>query len=248
MYHGFGRRPPAADPFNLFVPEEDFERQIRYLARFYRPLDLTAFLGGLRAGRWPKRAVLVTIDDGYISTLEIAGPILARHRVPAVAFICPGRLGGRSSWMLRMPDEDLMTASQVRELSGFGIEPGSHGMDHTLLTGLDRGDLVRQVDGSAQALADLAGNRPRAFSYPEGAFDDAAVRAVRDSGYEVAFSVRVDGGRFAVSRRGVNARDAFSTFAVKLMPGFTRLRGAVQHPRLRRVAARVLGQRGKPTA
>jgi peptidoglycan/xylan/chitin deacetylase (PgdA/CDA1 family) len=248
MYHGFGRRPPDADPYNLFVSAEDFERQVRFLARFFQPLDLTSFLRGLRTGRWPARSVLVTIDDGYVSTLEFAAPLLARYSVPAVAFLCPGRLGGRSSWIREMPEEPLLTAPQVRELPRFGIEVGAHGLDHTLLAGLDRGDLRAQVHGAAEALADLLGTRPRAFSYPEGEFDDAAVQAVRDAGYEVAFSVHMDGGRFAVPRRDVNARDAFTTFAVKLMPGFSWVERSVRHRRLWRVAARLLGQRGKPIA
>ena len=33
MYHGFGTRSPDADPQNLFVPVEDFERHLRVLRR-----------------------------------------------------------------------------------------------------------------------------------------------------------------------------------------------------------------------
>jgi peptidoglycan/xylan/chitin deacetylase (PgdA/CDA1 family) len=243
MYHGFGSRPPDADPYNLFVPAEDFERHVRFLARFFRPLDLTSFLLGLQNRRWPPRSVLVTIDDGYVSTLELAAPLLARHGVPAVVFLCPGRLGGRSSWIPEMPDEPLMTAQQVRELPRFGIEVGAHGLDHTLLPGLDPDDLRAQVHGAAEALADVLGTRPRAFSYPEGQFDAAAVRAVRHAGYDVAFSVRMDGGRLAVPRRDVNARDTFVSFAAKLMPGFSWVERWTHHPQVRRAAARFLRQR-----
>jgi len=47
MYHGFGTRPPEADPFNLFVPAEDFERHLRVIRRYLRPLDLGGLPGPL---------------------------------------------------------------------------------------------------------------------------------------------------------------------------------------------------------
>jgi peptidoglycan/xylan/chitin deacetylase (PgdA/CDA1 family) len=65
-----------------------FERQIRHVARAYHPIDATELLAALD-GRHslPSRAVLVTFDDGYRDFLNVAWPILKRHRVPAIQFI-----------------------------------------------------------------------------------------------------------------------------------------------------------------
>ena len=39
------------------------------------------------AGAFPPRAVLVTFDDGYASTMEWAAPLCKRFEVPAVFFL-----------------------------------------------------------------------------------------------------------------------------------------------------------------
>ncbi len=248
MYHGFGTRPAEADPQNLFVPVADFDRQLRLLRRVFRPLDLDGYIAGWRhGGRWPARSFLLTMDDGYESVLGEAAPLLERYGVPAVAFVCPGRSGGTSAWMDETGDERLMTADQVRLLPGYGVDVGVHGMDHTLLPGLDDEALSTQVVASRDALTEILGHAPRAFAYPEGKFDDAAVRAVRDTGYEVAFSVEEGGDRFTVPRRAINTRDSVVTFGVKLMPGYDRLeRMSAGRPAIRRLAALVAGQRRGP--
>lgn len=244
MYHGFGRRPREADPHNLFVPQSDLERQLDVITRYFRPLDLDGFLAGLGRRRWPGRSVLVTIDDGYASTLEVAAPLLQSRGIPAVAFVCPDVLGGTSSWMDEMPGEPLLDSGGVRALARYGIEVGSHGLDHTLLPGLPADALREQVEGSADRLADVLGRRPRVFAYPEGKFDAAAARAVREAGYEAAFSVTDRDGRYGITRRGVTARDSLTMFSARLLPGFERVeRLSVGAPKVRRLAARALRQR-----
>ncbi|MDP9342251.1 MAG: polysaccharide deacetylase family protein [Actinomycetota bacterium] len=247
MYHGFGTRTPDADPQNLFVPVADFERHLRLIRRLYRPLDLDAYLAGWDRGRWPVRSVLVTMDDGYVSTLDDAAPLLERYGVPAVAFVCPGRFGSASEWMVQSGGEPLLTAEQVKELPEYGVEVGVHGMDHTTLPGLTDEELYAQVVRSQDELAAVLGTTPRAFAYPEGKFDDAAVRAVRDAGYAVAFSVQEGSGRFTVPRRAINTRDSAVTFGVKLLPGYARLeRMSAGRPGIRRLAARLARQRPGP--
>lgn len=247
-YHAFGVRSGTADPNNLFVPPADFERQVRLLARVTTPLTLDAYLDGLERGRWPARATLVTIDDGFRSTLEVAAPILARHGVPAVLFALPGRLGGVSEWMAETPDEPLVTADDLQEMADHGIDVGVHGWDHRPMVGLDEVELDRQVVHSRDALADVVGRVPRALAYPYGGHDVTARLAVAEAGYRAAFTVDVgDDGRHARRRRNINTRDALWTFAVKLVPGFDAAwQATAGHPRLRRIGARLAAQRPGP--
>ena len=216
MYHAFGTRSDADDPWRLFVPTEAFERQIASLvARRAHFLDLDGYLAGLRTGRWPARSVLVTVDDGYLSTLTEAAPVLARHRVPSVLFALAGSLGGSSSWMAEMPDEPLLDADGLRALEGHGMAVEVHGWDHTQLPGLPADELRRQVVDARAALADVLGRVPRAFAYASGAHDAPARAAVRHAGYEVAFAVHDAADRFAVRRTDVNPTDTDLTFRLK---------------------------------
>jgi peptidoglycan/xylan/chitin deacetylase (PgdA/CDA1 family) len=251
MYHGFGTRPAEADPFNLFVPVEDFERHLQLIKRYLKPLDLAQFIAHLPTRKWPRRSVLVTMDDGYRSVLTEAAPRLRAAGIPAVAFVCPGRFGGESSWMEETSDEPLLTAEEVAQLPEFGFDVGVHSMDHTRMPGISPEELRRQVGDARDALAEVMGERSRAFAYPEGLWDPAAVEAVRHAGYETAFSVddcSDDEGsdRFTVTRTAINTRDSQLTFLTKLVPGFAKLeRMSKGSPRLRRMAARLAGQRDR---
>jgi peptidoglycan/xylan/chitin deacetylase (PgdA/CDA1 family) len=231
MYHGVGSRPPAADPYNLFVPTRSLESQLRtQLARGRRPLDVGDYLAGQGDGR----DFLVTFDDGYRSVHDEALPLLRHLGVPATVFVLPGRLGGVSGWMPEMPDEPLLTAAEILALRAAGIDVGLHGLDHTALPGLPPDRLREQVDAAAGQLAELTGERPRAFAYPYGAHDAAVRAAVADAGFEVAFATHCGDGALAVPRVDVNATDTPATF---------RLKTAAAYPRLRRLGAALPGIR-----
>lgn len=245
-YHGFGPRTGEQDPHALFVDTPDLETQLRVLARWTRPLDLDAYITGLHdGGRWPRRSVLVTIDDGYRSTLEVAAPLLASAGIPSVLFVSPARLGATSAWMEEMPTEPLLDADELGELGRYGMEVGVHGLDHTLLPGLPERELVRQVEQARDALADLVGYRPRAFAYPEGRWDPAAAHAVAVAGYDAAFAVEHGApGPHTIPRRPVTGLDRLPTFLLKLLPGYEQAWAALDRMSwLRSLVGRAAGQR-----
>lgn len=129
----------------------DFEAKLRFLAENdYRTLTLdeaAAYLGG--AGRKPPRAVVLTIDDGRLSTWTVGYPLLQNYGMCATAYVIPGyldegeprpRLGETDG---RGPDVDplsareavdrstVMTWSEVRHLHESGvIAIESHTMLH----------------------------------------------------------------------------------------------------------------------
>ena len=218
MWHAFGDREDTTDPYRLFVPEKVFAQQLDLLAeRGSHFLELEEFMAGLETGRWRPRSVLITIDDGYVSTLDVAAPLLAARAVPAVAFVLAGRLGGSSDWMHEMSTEPLLGADGLVELERHGVRVESHGWDHRLLRGLSPPELHRQVATSRTALSDVLGREPVAFAYPSGAHDLPARRAVKEAGYRCAFSVHhCTKDRFALRRVDINPTDTKLTFRLKV--------------------------------
>lgn len=250
LYHAFGHRTAEEDPHNMFVPVESFDRQLGHLlASGWTPLDLDGWLAHLAAPRRLPRSFLVTMDDGYVSVLEDAAPVLARHGVPAVLFALAERLGGTSDWMPEMPAEPLLTAAQLRELARYGVEVGVHGGDHTLLRGCPPAELARQTRGAADRLEEVLGYRPRAFAYPWGVHDRAAVRAVADAGFLAGFSISgrcVDGGgadrRHAAARWDVNSTDTDLSFRLKASSWWPlAAAAAARAPRVRSAVHRLVG-------
>jgi peptidoglycan/xylan/chitin deacetylase (PgdA/CDA1 family) len=101
-FHSVAEAPQAAwiDPRYRLDPRR-FERQMRFLAARRTPVSLNHLVDAMEAGRdLPPRTVVVTLDDGYLDHLTVAGPILAKLGIPATFFIptgCASR--GENQWI-----------------------------------------------------------------------------------------------------------------------------------------------------
>ena len=244
MHHGFTDRPRADDPEGLFVTLSALEAQLdQLLNRGWRALDLDGYLSALSSASRARRAFLLTMDDGFASVTGVAEP-LRRRGVPAVLFVPTELVGRTAAWLPHPADEPLLDGGELRQLSASGIEIGVHGLDHRPMTGLDDAELRRQCLEARTCLADLVGRPPRAFAYPYGVFDRNAQRAVEAAGYQIAFSVHDDAGRFAISRVDVNAFDTLLSFRLKTLPPYRRMWRLAGHlGPLRRAVNRAVNQR-----
>ena len=238
MYHAVGTRTADVDPDNLFVPVEQFERQLDAITRRgLVPVDLGVFLTGTA----PRRAVLLTFDDAYTSTLELAAPRLAARGWPAVVYVASRTVGSCSHWNVN-PEERLLDADGLRQLVSHGFEVGAHSRTHCDLRGLDAVGLRDEIVGSADDLEEMLGVRPRSFAFPFGYHDAAARAQVETAGFDCAFAVHDGRGMFALRRVDINARDNDRVFTAKLHPAWPLVqRTAGLVPPLRRVAHRVAG-------
>jgi peptidoglycan/xylan/chitin deacetylase (PgdA/CDA1 family) len=91
-YHGVrpdGLRPGATTFEGLHVTATELDAHCRLLRAACHPISLERWRQALAGGPpLPARPTLVTFDDGYRSVLTVAQPILARHGIPAAAFVC----------------------------------------------------------------------------------------------------------------------------------------------------------------
>jgi len=87
-YHGFGDSDlHQFQPF-LFMRRDTFARRMRCLARMRLPIiSLQEGVSRFRAGRISHCEVVITIDDGWKSTLTDAIPILVELKFPACVYI-----------------------------------------------------------------------------------------------------------------------------------------------------------------
>jgi peptidoglycan/xylan/chitin deacetylase (PgdA/CDA1 family) len=94
-----------------------FQRQLDHLAGTMRPVSLDQVIEAT-AGRaeLPRRAVLITFDDGERSVLETAAPLLRQRELPAVAFVVAGLLD---------TDEPFWWI-EVEQLAGLGASTSRH--------------------------------------------------------------------------------------------------------------------------
>jgi len=110
------------DPHVLSADAEAFDTQMAYLTRHYAPVTASQAADALRGtAPLPRRAVLVTFDDGYRDFLSVAWPVLKRYRVPAVLFV-PTAFPGTTLAFWWDEVYQIVTASSAVEirLPGFG--------------------------------------------------------------------------------------------------------------------------------
>ena len=170
-YHRFGSKSSK-----LTVTTTAFEAQMDYLAKNgYRVISLARlarFLEGKEP--LPRKSVVVTIDDGFRSTFEIAYPILARHGFAATVFLYSDFVGA----------SDALTWAQMKEMIASGlIEIQPHSKTHTNLTlGLPgetdaryRERMAREIEAPIGLIRDRLATRSLTFAYPYGDVNETVV-------------------------------------------------------------------------
>ncbi len=224
MYHQVGRFPPMEFHRASYCDVDRFRAQMRYLKVVGATvLSMTNVLQVLRGETpLPRCAVALTFDDGYENFYENALPILRQYNYPATAYILGALTGGPAAWLdPGVVQPPLMSWSRIRDLPRYGIEVGSHGLNHKRLNGLDAKTLREEVTGSKTVIEDKLGLTVSHFCYPYGNHDLAALHAVAAAGYVSAVTCQrgaatPDFDPLALPRKGVSFGDSIMRFAWKL--------------------------------
>ncbi len=88
-----------SDPQLLCVTPPHFEEHLNHLQQQYQVLSLRGLAETLRIGKSPRRAVVLTFDDGYADNLYDAKPLLERFGIPATVFVTTGQITAeREQW------------------------------------------------------------------------------------------------------------------------------------------------------
>lgn len=214
---------------------ERFERQIATLARRgFRGVTFADAASGRAGGQ----TVAITFDDAFRSVLELAAPILARHRMPATVFV-PTSFPSRSEpmswpgidrWFDTEHENELLPLSweELGDLRERGWEIGSHTHTHPRLTELGDEELRGELRTSLAACADSVGTACRTLAYPYGDHDQRVIEATRAAGYAAAAALPSPWAPpqdpLSYPRIGIYHRDSLGRFALKVSPLVRRLR------------------------
>ena len=227
-YHRFGVKTSK-----LNVTPAAFEQQMDWLARngytvitFAR---LARFLEGKEA--IPAKSVVITIDDGYRSSYEIAFPILKKFRFPATVFLYTDFVGA----------SDAMTWAQMKEMTASGlvtIQP--HSKSHANLTQRlpneteprYRDRIRREIGAPVAAIKERLSEPSFTFAYPYGDVNEYVVDLLVKDNVSQGVTVTPGGNPFfaypyMLRRSMIFGNEDLETFKSKLVT-FVRTSSRIQ--------------------
>ncbi|MEO7723851.1 MAG: polysaccharide deacetylase family protein [Chthoniobacterales bacterium] len=196
-YHRFEKKVRRPD---TEITPEAFEAQLKELQEKKIPVipmqDFLAWKRGEKA--IPSKAAIITIDDGWKTTYEVAWPILKKYNYPFTLFIYTegikgGKYGGGAA----------MSWEQLAEMRDAGVDIQAHSATHQdLRKAADKATgrknlspqeytewLDSEVAGSKATLEQKLGIRVNCFAYPFGYYNDVVRDATKKARFEAVFTV-----------------------------------------------------------
>ena len=226
MYHAVaGPGEPAS---RWVITAKSLRRQLGWMRLRRHPVISLGEYARLRSQHRlpPARSVILTFDDGYTDTAELAHPLLRRHQAPATLFVVTGAVGTSNEWDAEGPlaHRPLLGWEELATLGREGLEIGSHTVDHPDLTTREPAAARDEIGDSMETLERRLGERPLHFSYPYGRRNADVIEAVTRAGYATAVGITPGLNGQAVPARELRRLEVWGTrslirFAVDLWLG-----------------------------
>jgi peptidoglycan/xylan/chitin deacetylase (PgdA/CDA1 family) len=181
LYHRVG----AGTTSEVDLPPALFDEQMAWLAARRVAVTLDVALNSLEGvATQGDDPVVVSFDDGTADLVDVALPILVRHRIPAVFYLATDFIecsrqfphgGAPLSW------------SAVSDAVSTGlVSIGSHTDTHLLLDRADSASAAADLDRSVALIEDRAGVTAVDFAYPKAVMANGDVEAVVRSRFRSA--------------------------------------------------------------
>ena len=182
-----------------------FESQLRYYCEHFSPVsldDLLAFQNGIWTADKP--GLILSFDDGFRSSYEIAAPLLDEYGFTGWFFISPGFLDipiqqqrekARDATLVsrqyaKNDERVFLTWDQVKELDKRHVI-GCHTLTHRRLrSGLSAQTLHQEIVHSKEILEHQLGHEVPVFAWvggEEASYSHQAARIIEEAGFRVAF-------------------------------------------------------------
>lgn len=177
----------------------------------------------------PPKSILITIDDGYVSSYDVGWPLLKKYGFPFTMFVYLNYIqkGGKS-----------ITWEQLGEMRDAGVEIGSHTVSHQDLRRKPSkapGDydtwLKEEIANSKQVIEDKLGIKCATIAYPFGLHNEKVHAAVKEAGYEAGFTtygarLGMNASFATLGRYDVTTKDARGTDSFTVAIGFHGMKAA----------------------
>jgi peptidoglycan/xylan/chitin deacetylase (PgdA/CDA1 family) len=219
-YHQFTEDSVSQN--KMIVTRAEFESQMDYLAannyQVFALSELGSFINGKK--ELPIKSVVITIDDGYKSYLDVAYPILKKHNFPSTMFVYPDFIGAGPA--LKWQDVTFLSKTPLVDIQ-------SHSKSHDSLSPLPGGEsdkdylarLKIEVEGAEKILSRRTEQAINHFAYPYGNSSLEIVELLKQNDYELALTVQKGSNPafsapFLLHRTMIYGGDSLHTFKKSL--------------------------------
>lgn len=209
LYHKIGQYPRDAKFPGLYVTEENFDKQIKYLKnKGYTFITLSELkilhdyrYGHSNAGANGKnkiqedipanlinekgKYVSITFDDGSKSVYSNGFKVMKNNGVKATVFMVSGLIGGVNDWDIRNGEtaDEMLDVKDLKEMAEYGIEFGAHTKTHPHLTQISPEQAYNELFESKKDLESLLTAGINFFAYPYGDFSEEVIDIAKKTGF-----------------------------------------------------------------
>lgn len=201
MYHALVEQSrPELNPLHLDCAL--FEQHLAWLrAQGYAGITATELCRRLDSRLPAAKAVAFTFDDGYLSLLMLAAPLLRKYGFAATLFLTTGFVGepdfsAQPAFARDVPPTDRpLTWAEIQTLQQLGWDIQAHSYRHRPHADLSATELAAEMQSSRRCIAEQLGQAPHLYAFPYGSYSRHALAQLAQSGYAAGFSVH--GGQAA---------------------------------------------------
>lgn len=212
VYHKFSKH--VSD--RMTVREDAFEEQMAFLKRNgYRVIRLQELFDFLdRKSPIPKKSVVITFDDGWLSMYEIAYPILKRYGYPATLFVYTD---------LIRPSNTSLDWRKIREMAQNGIDMQCHSKTHRSLGKLEDEETLQayfeavkaELVESAKIIKRQLNKDVKYLAYPFGDTNSLVIAMLGKLGFQGGLTVVRAGNPFFSDNFRVGRSMIYGNFELK---------------------------------
>jgi len=163
MYHNVSLTKSEA----LTISVEKLEEQFAYLAdKGYKSCHFKELMD---LGELPyKKNIVITFDDGYVSQMELAVPLLEKYNLKATFFVPLNYLGKTDEWFTS--SVKIMTSEQFHTLNPMTIELAFHSFYHKKYNELSEAEIEEDTQLCFDSVSEKRFPFAAVLAYPYGKY------------------------------------------------------------------------------
>ena len=202
-YHSF-YKDEVESKSTMTANIKDFEKQMKWLYESgYKTLSLDEFYQFMEGDKlFPKKSVLLTFDDGYLSNYMYVVDVLKKYNFKGTIFIIGGYTSSSDG---EGNNNSYMSLEQIKSIRKdySNIEFASHTYNmHDMDINSKTKEVVEEDIKNMNKVI-----KTKYVAYPYGLYNDSMKEAYKDNGYKLAFGFGMNKNDF---RKASNKDDKYN--------------------------------------